>query len=227
MVGKNMKYVYKIVSAISSLAVLPAIVFSPIIYYYFSSIALQSMFTLVELFNSGSMQKYLDKYNLESVPTGMADTMSLYDLFDLVMQFSGMGDSGEFLSKIEVMIPSLIATAAAFILTAVCAIVTAVLAIVCKDNRKVIASSFAGIGMSLLTAMLIENTVNPLVSGDISLNDFIDAFWASLIAEVEEISIAPMFYLIPALFGFVALWTILYNATLPEKEKAERLKMIG
>ncbi len=222
-----MKYVYKIISAISSLAVLPAIVFSPIIYYYFSSVALQGAFALVELFNKGSMQEYLDKYNLDSVPTGISDTMSLYDLFDLVMQFSGMGDSGDFLSKIEVMVPSLIATAAAFILTVVCAIVTAVLAIACKDNRKVIASSFAGIGMSLLTAMLIENTVSPLVSGAISMTDFIDAFWASLIAQVEEISVAPMFYMIPALFGFVALWTILYNATLPEKEKAERMKMIG
>ena len=222
-----MKYVYKIISAVSSLAVLPAIVFSPIIYYYFSSVALQGAFALVELFNKGSMQEYLDKYNLDSVPTGISDTMSLYDLFDLVMQFSGMGDSGEILSKIEIMIPSLIATAAAFILTVVCAIVTAVLAIACKDNRKVIASSFAGIGMSLLTAMLIENTVSPLVSGAISMTDFIDAFWASLIAQVEEISVAPMFYMIPALFGFVALWTILYNATLPEKEKAERMKMIG
>jgi hypothetical protein len=75
--------------------------------------------------------------------------------------------------------------------------------------------------------MLIENTVSPLVSGAISMTDFIDAFWASLIAQVEEISVAPMFYMIPALFGFVALWTILYNATLPEKEKAERMKMIG
>jgi hypothetical protein len=222
-----MKYVYKIISAVSSLAVLPAIVFSPIIYYYFSSVALQGAFALVELFNKGSMQEYLDKYNLDSVPTGISDTMSLYDLFDLVMQFSGMGDSGEILSKIEIMIPSLIATAAAFILTVVCAIVTAVLAIACKDNRKVIASSFAGIGMSLLTVMLIENTVSPLVSGAISMTDFIDAFWASLIAQVEEISVAPMFYMIPALFGFVALWTILYNATLPEKEKAERMKMIG
>lgn len=222
-----MKYVYKIISAIGSLAVLPAIVFSPMVYYYFSSVALQGAFALVELFNKGSAQEYLDKYNLDSIPTGISDTVSLYDLFDLVMQFSGMGDSGEFLDKIEIMIPSLIATALAFILTAVFAIVTAVLAFACKDNRKVIASSFAGVACSLLTKLLIENTVSPLVLGTISLSDIMGSEWASLIAKVEEISIAPMFYMIPALFGFVALWTILYNATLPDKEKAERLKMIG
>ena len=54
-----------------------------------------------------------------------------------------------------------------------------------------------------------------------------DAFWASFIAEVEEISVTSIYYLIPALFACIALWTILYNATLPDKEKAERLKMIG
>ncbi len=222
-----MKYVYKIISALCSLAVLPIMVFSPIIYYHFSSVALQSVFTLAELFNSGTMQKYLDKYNLDSVPTGIADTLSLYDLGKLVAQFGGSGGSGEFMEAIEVMIPSLIATVAAFILTAACAILTAVLAFACKDNRKVIASSFAGITLSLLTAMLIENTVSPLVTGEINMGSFIDAFWASLIAEVEEISIASVYYIIPAIFGFVALWTILYNATLPEKEKAERQKMIG
>jgi hypothetical protein len=99
--------------------------------------------------------------------------------------------------------------------------------VACKDNRKVIASSFAGVAFSLLTAMLIENTVSPIVNGTINMSSFIDAFWASLIAQVEEISIATVYYMIPAAFGFVALWTILYNATLPEKEKAERLKMIG
>jgi hypothetical protein len=222
-----MKYVYKIVSALGALAVLPAMVFSPIIYYHFSSVALQGVFTIVELLNSGSMQKYLDKYNLDSVPTGIADTLSLYDLYDLILQFSGAGDSSKFMEAIDVMIPSLIATAAAFVLTAGCAILTVVFAFACKDNRKVIASSFAGVAFSLLTAMLIENTVSPIVNGTINMSSFIDAFWASLIAQVEEISIATVYYMIPAAFGFVALWTILYHATLPEKEKAERLKMIG
>jgi len=222
-----MKWVYKIVSALCALAVLPAMVFSPIIYYYVSSVALQGILTLAELKNSGTIQKYLDKYNMESIPEGIADTPSLYDMGALIYKFGGNGDSSEILDKIEIMIPSLIATAIAIFLTMVCAIVTVVLAFACKDNRKVIASSFAGLGFSLMVPMLIENTVSPLVSGAISISSFIDAFWASLIAEVEEISVAPTYYMIPALFGFIALWTVLYNATLPEKEKAKRMKMIG
>jgi hypothetical protein len=115
----------------------------------------------------------------------------------------------------------------AFLLIAVCAIVTVVFAFACKDNRKVIASSFAGITSSLLFVMLFDNTVAPFVSGEISISDFMDSFLAPFLAQVEEISIAPIFYLVPALFGFIALWTVLYNATLPDKEKAERMKMIG
>lgn len=222
-----MKLVYKIVSALCALAVLPAMVFSPIIYYYVSSVALQGILALAELMNSGAVQQYLDEYNLDSVPEGIADTASIYDMVDLVGQFGGGNASSEILDKIEIMIPSLIATAIAIVFTIVCAIVTVVFAFACKDNRKVIASSFAGLGFSLMVPMLIENTVAPLVSGAISISDFIDSFLASLIADVEVIEVAPMYYLIPALFGFIALWTVLYNATLPEKEKAERLKMIG
>ena len=222
-----MKLVYKIVSALCALAVLPAMVFSPIIYYYVSSVALQGILALAELMNSGSVQKYLDKYNLDSVPEGIADTVSIYDMVDLVGKFGGGNASSEFLDKIEIMIPSLIATAIAIVFTIICAVVTIVFAFACKDNRKVIASSFAGLGFSLMVPMLIENTVAPLVSGAISISDFIDSFLASLIAKVEVIEVASMYYLIPALFGFIVLWTVLYNATLPEKEKAERLKMIG
>lgn len=222
-----MKLVYKIVSALCAVAVLPAMVFSPIIYYYVSSVALQGIFTLAELMNSGTIQKYLDEYNMESVPTGISDTLSLYDLADVVSRFGGNGDSSKILDAIDIMIPSLIATGIAWVFVVICAIITVVFAFACKDNRKVIASSLAGLGFSLMVPMLIENTVSPLVSGAINMNSFIDTFWASLIAEVEEISVAPMYYLIPALFGFIVLWTVLYNATLPDKEKAERKKMIG
>lgn len=222
-----MKIVYKIVSALMALAVLPAIVFSPIIYYYFSSVALQGLFTIGQLIGNETLSDAMEKYGLESVPQGIADTLSLYDLFDLVLRFSGNSGSGKFIEAIAPMIPSLIATGIAIVFVVICAIVTVVFAFACKDNRKVIASSFAGVGFSLMVPMLIENTVSPLVSGAINMTDFIDAFWASFIAEVEEISVTSIYYLIPALFACIALWTILYNATLPDKEKAERLKMIG
>jgi hypothetical protein len=116
---------------------------------------------------------------------------------------------------------------AALVMIIICAVLTAVFAIVCKDNRKVIASSFAGIGSSIFFTMMFKELVEPFVTGRINMTNFIDAFWASFIAEIEELTITGTFYFIPVLFGFVALWTILYNATLPDKEKEARKKMIG
>ncbi|MBR3789794.1 MAG: hypothetical protein IKJ86_07380 [Clostridia bacterium] len=222
-----MKYVYKIVSAICALAVLPITVFSPMIYYYFSSTALQSVFTLGQLLGSETFTNAMEEFGLDTAPTGMANNVSVYDLIELVRRFGGLVDSGEVSEAVATVIPSFIAMIIAIAFTFITAIAIVVLAFACKDNRKVIAASFAGIGFSLMIRMLFENTVSPFVNGEITITDFIDNAWASLIAEVEIITLNSMFYFIPATFGFIALWTILYNATLPEKEKAERQKMIG
>ncbi|MBR3809424.1 MAG: hypothetical protein IKK46_03890 [Clostridia bacterium] len=222
-----MKYVYRIVSAICALAVLPITVFSPMIYYYFSSTALQSVFTLGQLLGSETFANAMEEFGLDTAPTGMANNVSVYDLIELVRRFGGLVDSGEVSEAVATVIPSFIAMIIAIAFTFITAIAIVVLAFACKDNRKVIAASFAGIGFSLMIRMLFENTVSPFVNGEITITDFIDNAWASLIAEVEIITLNSMFYFIPATFGFIALWTILYNATLPEKEKAERQKMIG
>lgn len=222
-----MKYVYKIISALCALAVLPALVFAPYIYYYVSSTALQGLFTIGELMGNQTIINAMEEYGLEKAPTGIADSLSLYGLKDIVSLLSDSSSSSDMLQKLEMVIPSFFAMCFAFLLIVVCAIVTVVLAFACKDNRKVIASSFAGIASSLMFVMLFDNTMAPFVSGTISLVDFMDSFLAPFIAQVEEISIAPIFYIVPALFGFIALWTVLYNATLPDKEKAERMKMIG
>ena len=227
MVGKNMKYVYKIISLLCALAVLPALVFAPYMYYYVSSTALQGIFTIGQLAGNETIINAMEEYGLDKAPTGIADSVSIYGLTDLMSLVGDDASSSELLQKIDMVIPSFFAMCFAFVLIVICAILTAVFAIACKDNRKVIASSFAGIACSLLFVMLFDNTVEPFVSGTIRITDIIDSLLAPFIAQIEELSIAPMFYLVPALFGFIALWTVLYNATLPEKEKAERMKMIG
>lgn len=222
-----MKYVYKIVSALCALAVLPLMVFSPMIYYYFSSTALQGLFTIGQLLGNETLTDAMEKFGLETVPTGIANNVSIYDLADLVWRFKDIGDSSKVTEPIVELFPSLIATFIAIALTLITAIVIVVLAFACKDNRKVIAASFAGIGFSLMIKMLFANTVSPLVNGEITMTDFINSDWAALLAEFETITLNSTFYFIPITFGFIALWTILYNATLPEKEKEERKKMIG
>lgn len=223
-----MKWVYKIVSALCALAILPLAIFSPTIYYYVSSVALQGVFALAQMMGSQALQNAMEKNELTSIPEGIADTLSLYEIGGLYERFSDGGSSDFNLAeKLDFVMPALYCVIASFVMIVICAIITAVFAIVCKDNRKVIASSFAGIGFSIFFTMMFKELVNPFLTGQINMTDFIDVFWASLIAEIESITLTGTFYFIPAIFGFVALWTILYNATLPEKEKEIRKKMIG
>ena len=203
-----MKYVYKIISAICSILILPAMFFSPTIYYHITSVALQGILTLAQMWGSKSLEAAMKEYDLTQIPDGIADTLSVSEVIKIINRFS----DGEMKpnEKLEFLLPSLYVMIAAFALIAICAVVTAVLAIA-----------------SWFFTMTFEAFVAPIVSGQLDMSAFIEAFWASFIAQVEEVSLAPMFYMIPCLFGFVALWTILYNATLPEKEKAKRMKMIG
>ncbi len=221
-----MKYVYKAISALCALAILPLLVFAPIIYYYVSSVALQGLFTLAELMGSEAYKNAMERHDLTSIPEGIADTFSLYEIADLVERFGGKSDS-DILEKIDILIPPFFAMLAAFVCIVVCAIVTVVLAIACKDNRKVIASSIAGIASSFLFVELFDNLVAPILSGTISLSTFLNSLLASLLGEIEKLEISSSFYIIPLIFGFIIFWTVVFNATLPEKEKVERRKMIG
>ena len=75
-----MKYVYKAISALCALAILPLLVFAPIIYYYVSSVALQGLFTLAELMGSEAYKNAMERHDLTSIPEGIADTFSLYKI---------------------------------------------------------------------------------------------------------------------------------------------------
>ena len=221
-----MKYVYKIFSALCAIAILPLLVFSPLVYYHISSVALQGILTLAQLMGSEALQNAMNKNDLTEIPAGIADTFSLYEIGDLVERF-GDGFSSGAGEELAFLLPGLISVVVSFVFIAVCAILTAIFAFACKDNRKVIASSFAGIGFSIMFVTVFNDFASPFLSGKINLSNFIDSFLASLIAEVEEFSVASTFYFVPILFAVIALWTVLYNATLPEKEKAQRQKMIG
>ena len=65
-----MKYVYKIVSALCALAVLPLMVFSPMIYYYFSSTALQGLFTIGQLLGNETLTDAMEKFGLRRGVSG-------------------------------------------------------------------------------------------------------------------------------------------------------------
>ncbi len=221
-----MKYVYKIVAAIGALSIIPMIVFLESIYFKMSSAALSALFYIGQLLGNETLTQAI-KDNNGVVPEAMADTVSLYGLYDLFSGFSGSENGSDLIEKIDVLISPLITAGIVLILVAICAIITAVFAFVMKDNRKVIYSSIIGIGLSLVFKECFEGIAAPILDGTISLATIMESFWGTLIGNFEELTLNTNFWFIPAVFGAIILWTVLYNYTLPENEKKERKLMLG
>lgn len=221
-----MKYVYKIVAALGALSVLPLIVFLKDIYFKITSTALSAVFYIGQLLGNEALNTAIQE-NGGKVPGAISDHYSLYDLYKLIADLDLSSGSGDLLEKVEPLIAPAITAAIALILVAICAIVTAVLAFVVKDNRKVIYSSIVGIGLSLVFKESFEGLAAPILDGTVSIATLMESFWGALIGNFEALNLNTNFWFIPMVFGALILWTVLYNYTLPDKEKRERKLMLG
>ncbi len=218
-----MKYIYKIVAALGALAVAPLMIFGEIFYFKFASTALSLAFSLGQLLKSEEIAEILEETG-GVIPEFMADSMSVYEIFDLIKGTSG---SVEIPESVQILVSPFITFAVAAVLLAVCAVATAVIAIVCKNNRKVIYSCVAGIGLSLVVSECFKGIAEPILEGTVSLSTIMGSTWADIIGVVQELSLTTFFWFIPAVFAGIIIWTVLYNYTLPESEKRERKLMLG
>ena len=219
-----MKYVYKLVAAVGALAVIPALFLLKMIYFKISSVALSTIFYIGKLAGIEQITDALNGSN--TVPDSIGDIYSLYDFYYL---FSDIGstDSGDLMEKIKPLISPAITSSVVLILIVLCAILTAIFAIVAKNNRYVIYSSICGIGLSFMLYECFSDLASIILSGTVSLATVLDSVWAGLIGSFEKLELVTNFWFIPAIFGAIILWTVLYNYTLPEKEKRERKLMLG
>lgn len=216
-----MKYVYKAIAAVLSIAVIPVAIFSPIVYYRVKSTALQLILALGQYLGSESISNFLaDK---ASVPDTVADTLSIYDLFDSEGLIRSLLKNESLSETVSDYKTPFITAGIILALIAICAVVTAILAIVCKDNRKAVYSAFSGIGLSVAFKFAFESIAAPILDGKLTSS----SLFGSLIASIEEFDLSSAFWFIPAMFAAVIVWTLLYNITLPEDEKRKRKIMLG
>lgn len=222
-----MKYIYKIVAALGALAIAPLMFFTKIFYYKITSTALDALMLILKF----TKNEALDEITAQTggkIPEAIGDHLSFYDigeavssLKDLLTQAEGGTD------KLDALIAPAIVFLVITILIIVCAIITAIFAFVTKDNRKVIFSSIAGIGLSLMFKEAFECVAAPILEGTVSISSLTGSVWGDLIGTIETLTLTTNFWFIPAVFGAIILWTVLYNYTLPEKEKKERKLMLG
>lgn len=218
-----MKYVYKIIAAIFSLATIPIALFSKIFYFEAESTALKLLGTLGSQVNSPTINEALAQYG-GKIPEYMGDSYSIYDLLLFAKEFPGIGEASENGTPLTTAV---ITFAVILIIALIFAVVTAVFAIAAKNNRKVIYTSIGGLTFSIMLTYAFESISAPILSGEISLASITGIDLISIIADIKELSLDTPFWFLPLTFIAVIVWTVIYNVTLPEKEKKERKLMLG
>ena len=228
-----MKYVYKIVAAVAALAVIIAAICLPLVYISFESLVPSVLLTIGAYLKNDAATELLESTNGE-LPTGIAENIAIKDILSPstnsiaeILSDLGSETSETITEALKTVITPAIVLGIVFALILICAIVTAVIAIVAKDNRKVIYSAVTGIGLSLMLPEVFEAVAAPFLNGEITLATLSGSPLASLLGTVAKLEITSTFWFIPIIFACVIVWTILYNATLPEEEKRERKLMLG
>lgn len=228
-----MKYVYKIVAAVAALAVIIAAICLPLVYISFESLVPSVLLTIGAYLKNDAATELLESTNGE-LPTGIAENIAIKDILSPstnsiaeILSNLGSETSETITEALKTVITPAIVLGIVFVLILICAIVTAVIAIVAKDNRKVIYSAVTGIGLSLMLPEAFEAVAAPFLNGEITLATLSGSPLASLLGTVAKLEITSTFWFIPIIFACVIVWTILYNATLPEEEKRERKLMLG
>ena len=228
-----MKYVYKIVAAVAALAVIIAAICLPLVYISFESLVPSVLLTIGAYLKNDAATELLESTNGE-LPTGIAENIAIKDILSPstnsiaeILSDLGSETSETITEALKTVITPAIVLGIVFALILICAIVTAVIAIVAKDNRKVIYSAVTGIGLSLMLPEAFEAVAAPFLNGEITLATLSGSPLASLLGTVAKLEITSTFWFIPIIFACVIVWTILYNATLPEEEKRERKLILG
>lgn len=228
-----MKYVYKIVAAVAALAVIVVAICAPLVFIRIESLIPSVLLTIGQYFDVDSVDEIVGNTGGE-LPSGISEDIAIIDIFSpqngsIAEIFANIDiEISDAVSKIiESILAPAITLAIVFGLILICAIVTVVIAIVAKDNRKVIYSAIIGIGLSLMLPEAFEAVAAPFLNGEISLATLSGLTLASLLGTVSNLELTSTFWFIPIIFACIIVWTILYNATLPEEEKRERKLMLG
>ncbi len=228
-----MKIGYKISVVALCLAIVAVMVFAPIIFISAKSVAVQTLLLIGQYKGHENVNELVEN-NGGVAPDHIKFEVAVADFFGDKLNLIGnmLDEAGS--EKTEAAKEQLqrfagpaVTLLISFALIAVVAVLTAIFAIVAKDNRKVIFSSMAGIGLAFMVKYSFETIAEPFLNGEVTLASLAQSFWVTLLGNIDSFKIDTAFWAIPIIFGAIILFTVFYNYTLPEKEKAKRLEIIG
>ncbi len=227
-----MKYAYKIITAILAVAVLIVLVTTPIASVSIKSTIAQvagliGQYTnneeIIEMIqnNGGKLPEYItenfavaDAFNNDSTLSGLIDILANTEESD---------EPNEAVEKLVGPAVTLLISAIAIVACAVAAFVTGFL----KDNRKVIYSAIWGIASCFMFNYSFETIANLFLSGKINFENMTGSAIGVFIGEFSKFELPSSFWMVAGVFAAMIVFTLLYNYTLPDKEKAARKEMLG
>ena len=199
-----MKYVFRVVSAILALCVIPAAYFLSFVQFVFSAVVANvgDDFSIKEIF-----EQFFDK------------SSPLYGL---------LGNGGEMLANasVKTLMPAGITFLSFFALALVLSLVIFFFALF--SNKHILITSLGGAGFISVMAMYIAfgRLVTPLLDGTIQVNDFLNVgmlgFLINSVVKIEVLKLTSATLIMAVIFALIVIWGLAFMLTEDESEKKQR-----
>lgn len=199
-----MKYVFRAVSAILALCVIPAAYFLSFVQFVFSAVVANvgDDFSIKEIF-----EQFFDK------------SSPLYGL---------LGNGGEMLANasVKTLMPAGITFLSFFALALVLSLVIFFFALF--SDKRILITSLGGAGFISVMAMYIAfgRLVTPLLDGTIQVNDFLNVgmlgFLINSVVKIEVLKLTSATLIMAVIFALIVIWGLAFMLTEDESEKKQR-----
>ncbi len=199
-----MKYVFRVVSAILALCVIPAAYFLSFVQFVFSAVVA----------NVG------DDFSIKEIFEQLFDKSSpLYGL---------LGNGSEMLANasVKTLMPAGITFLSFFALALVLSLVIFFFALF--SNKHILITSLGGAGFISVMAMYIAfgRLVTPLLDGTIQVNDFLNVgmlgFLINSVVKIEVLKLTSATLIMAVIFALIVIWGLAFMLTEDESEKKQR-----
>jgi hypothetical protein len=230
-----MKYAYKGVAAILAIAVIIIGICTPLVTITIDS-PIGSILGIIGYYKQNEEVMELVEEYKGKVPSSIGADFAISDLVSpsensimtIINAFAGNEEVSEkTFEVIKPALPAAITFLVVFALILICALAIIVAAFACKNNRIVMYLSITGCGLTMMLLKTFKDLARIFVEGDITLADIVGNELVSLVGSISDLEVPSTMWFIAVVFVAIIIWTVLYNITLPEKEKIERKRMLG
>ncbi len=225
-----MKYVYKIVTVILAIAAIVVLFTAPIAEISVKSAIAQLAGYIGQYKNDESIQGIIEN-NDGKLPEYITMDFAFSDLADedsfvnTIISLAKNSDSepNEKLKTLYGPAACLLISIASIIICALGVIASAFM----KNNRKVIYSSVFGIVSCVMFSYSFETIAEMFLYKKITFSTIFNSLLGDFVGEFSRFEIPSSFWAVAGFFAAAIIFTVLYNYTLPEKDKEQRKEALN